>query len=377
MKYAIKTKTRISKVFILTIFNVLILFALSTVSSLFTSPIKTTLTLDNIAKALPDLETSDWKSVNNHTPLCASKDLELLHTWQNKDGKEIRISAEKTLSDPESIYAEQVKNYGHCPSADQYLVQTYQISGLGTTGTGISLAVKEPENIFHILTVKSSSEIVTISSKDYSVAELAKIVARIFDSQCPNNSCHSNPVIENTTPLEANPPGWLNAQDIPLSKDSESYWYAANIDNSFDTTLSSCELLNLGTVSGPKTRNHRALVLVNSKSDKTFGIDQFILTFATKDEADEFYQKLDGNLKKCTEHFKNTKITANEVSSDSSTYNAEITTEEYKILARMGLMKSDNKVSYLYNNSSDSLQFTEKEWLAITNRAASRLPRIK
>lgn len=383
MKYAIKTKTKLSKVFILTIFNTIFLIATGTISTFFTTQPQPTLTIETLFDALPDAKTAKWQSTSNHVALCstqdtiqkATQDLELLNTWKNSDNKEIRITAQKVSSGSDSLYLAQIKNYGHCPRADQYLVQSYQISGIGKAGAAISLAVEKPENIFNLLTVHSQNEVVTISSKDYSIEELALVAARIVDSQCPDKTCHSEPKIEKIAPFESNPPGWLNDRDIPLNNNSESYWYAATVDSSFESSLSSCELLNLGTVDGPKTRNHRTLIFMDSKEDKKFGIDQFILFFATNEEAEAFYKKLDGNLKKCKNHFKNTKITATEITPDSSAYEAEIITDEYKILARMGLLKTGNKVSYLYNNSYESLQFTNEEWIGIINRAAARLPR--
>lgn len=298
-----------------------------------------------------------------------------------------------SAADATQAFSAAAKIVGDCAVPGAHIESARSVTGLGDQALGVVVRVSgaDGKDQVHSLLLNRTGRIVDVTDAAApesapSIDKTARVVAAVTASQCKTSggACPRNPSLQPSPPPPGNDePGFLTAGDLPSAGPTPTLWVGDQpAPPNPDFTGSQCERVDWARVAA-QSRIQRTYL--QQDGSPTFGLDEIIVTAKSSGAAEDLVQQVKGDLDSCAKR----KLTA------SVTKPVELTgvgAEDTKIRGwaatvtqkatsgsaryRVGIASAGSKVVFTFLNPQDKLDVTDKQWQAITVRAAERATQL-
>lgn len=292
-----------------------------------------------------------------------------------------QVDAYATVEDATAAYEGRVAELAACSRNTALLVDTFTVTGLGDESAATRIVLQDTANEFHSLLLSRTGTRVNILDQTSpeqatEVAPLAAVLATAAQRQCTDEgTCPGTVAAEAGAPLPVEPPGWLAAVDLPRITQGAGTWRGTDMSE-MRLAGSRCEAVDLVNMSGATKAAQRTYLLGDDSSvPRAFGVDEAIYTYATPEEASATKDTLVGNMDNCPGRTPTATVSrVGDLGAAGAAWNVSQQTDQTATTARfrVSIQAVGTTVVYLMANPSDTADFTDEEWIALSQRSAAR-----
>lgn len=284
---------------------------------------------------------------------------------------------------------------GGCNLKGSYLAEGRTISGLGDQATAVVLE-NPTEHRWRSLVADRTGRVVNVVDVSavrhpVDVGRVAAALGRVTDSQCPVavGLCASAPRIQPGPPAASgDQPGFLTAADLPQPRIGTGIWGALDPGSPAEVVTSGCENVSFSKLPAAK-RTARSFILVDAPKGmpRTFGLDEIVLTMASRSKAADQADRIAANLRGCAKRLPTATVSTLQkvsgVGADGVPVSGWVGTVDQKISKtvtsryRIGLVTAGNALVYTFLPRNGAWDLTDGQWSAVTVRAGARTTQLR
>ncbi|WP_454227338.1 hypothetical protein [Propioniciclava flava] len=296
-----------------------------------------------------------------------------------------QVNHYETNESAHTAYAAFVTQLANCDRTTALAKQGLAVQGLGDEATGQVLEVQDATNEYHTIALTRVGTRVSVLDATQAKSAVAgeavvATLATVGQRQCTDGgTCPASPTASQTIPLVTTPAGWLGTIDLPRISPGSGAWRATDVADSVTTPGTKCEAVDLGNFPSATTRQQRTYLLRDdTAAPQSFGVDEAVYTFAKPDEAAAALATLSGNMDGCAARAATAQVTRTGDPSGSGAAASWVVVQRVDQQSatakfRSAAVVSGTRLIYLVANPSDTFDFSDDAWHALTIRASQRV----